>query len=186
MNSSTCARRLAAVCSAAALGALLSAQPSPAAGAPRACGVFTKALAATLLDEPPRAIVNGPLVCTYGRSSERAATMKSTLSFTIVRNASVTAAHAVQRRLEQLAPKRTPPGMTGFARGRIAVSNGEATYVYFRQAGGPVVGGFVFLRVGAYTAQLTPQVVARPGRAFTAAELKAVAQRLGAGWSKSG
>jgi hypothetical protein len=153
--------------------------------APKACSVFTKALASRLIKERPKAIVDGPIVCTYGRSSERAATMKTTLSFTIVRNPSVAAAKAVQRRVEKIAPSKTPPGMTAFAREALSVPKGEATYVYFRQAGGPIVGGFVFLRVGAYTAQLTPQVVAKVGRAFTADDLKAVASQLGANWAKT-
>jgi hypothetical protein len=186
MNKLIGVRRSAAIGSATALAALAAAQPTPAATAPRACGVFTKALASTLIKEPPKAIVHGPLVCTYGRSSERASTMRTTLSFTIVANPSVAAARAVQRRLEQLAPRKQPVGMTGFVRGRVTAPNGETTYVYFRQAGGPIVAGFVFLRVGAYTAQLTPQVVAKAGRSFTAADLRTVAQRLTANLSRGG
>ena len=184
MNKLIGIRRSAAIGSAAALGALAAAQPTPAATAPRACGVFTKAIASTLIKEPPKAIVDGPLACTYGRSSERASTMRTTLSFTIVRNPSVAAARAVQHRLELLAPRKAPPGMKEFARGRVAVANGEGTYVYFRQAGGPIVGGFVFLRVGAHTGQLIPQVVAKAGRSFTAADLRTVAQRLTANLSR--
>ena len=68
------------------------------------------------------------------------------------------AAKTTQSRLEKIAPAKAPPGMMGFARGALMVPGGEATYVYYRQAGGPIVGGFVFLRIGAYTAQLTPDV----------------------------
>jgi hypothetical protein len=74
--------------------------------------------------------------------------------------------------------------MTGFVRARVTTPDGEATYVYFRQAGGPIVGGFVFVRAGAYTAQLTPQVIAKAGRAFTAGDLRTVAQRLAANLSR--
>ena len=58
--------------------------------------------------------------------------------------------------------------------------------MYYRQAGGPIVGGFVFLRVGAYTAQLTPDVRAIGGRAFAAADLKRAASQLAARWAKTG
>ena len=115
MNKLTGIRRSAAIGSAAALGALAAAQPTPAA-TPRACGVFTKALASTLIKEPPKAIVDGPLVCTYGRSSERAATMSTTLSFTIVQNPSVAAARAVQHRLELFAPRKAAGGDDGVRR----------------------------------------------------------------------
>jgi len=168
----------------AAVASVAAAAPA-ATTAPTACGILTRTLAASLLEEQPRTIASTPLVCQYGRASERASTTRSTVGLTIVRNASVAAAKTTQLRLEQLAPKKTPPGMTGFARGRVVVPNGEATYVYFRQAEGPVVGGFVFLRVGAYTAQLTPQVVAKVGRAFGAADLKRVAAQLGANLSKA-
>ena len=154
--------------------------------APKACSVFTKAIASTLIKEPPKTIVDSALVCTYGRSSERAATMKTTLSFSIVRNASVSAARAVQRRVEKIAPSSTPAGMTGFSRGTVSLPGGEATYVYFKQAGGPIVGGYVFLRVGVYTAQLTPEVQAKAGRAFTANDLKKATTQLGANWAKAG
>jgi hypothetical protein len=51
-----------------------------------------------------------------------------------------------QHPLEQIAPAKAPPGMTGFALGALMVRGGVATYVYYRQAGGPAVGGFVVLR----------------------------------------
>lgn len=178
------ARAAACLLAAAAAAGCLSPAAAPAATAPRACGILTGSLAASLLKEQPRTIVSTPLVCQYGRASERASTTRSTVGLTIAPNASVAAAKATQLRLERLAPRKAPPGMTAFSRGRIALPNGEATYVYFRQAGGPIVGGFVFLRVGSSTAQLTPQVVARGGRAFTAADLKAVATKLADAWSR--
>jgi len=167
---------------AAAAAGYLTAAAAPATTAPKACGILTSTLAASLLKEQPRTIVSTSLVCQYGRATERASTTRSTVGLTIVPNASVAAAKTTQLRLERLAPRKAPPGMTGFSRGRIALPHGEATYVYFRQAGGPVIGGFVFLRVGSSTAQLTPQVVASAGRAFTAADLRTVATRLAANW----
>jgi hypothetical protein len=176
------AQAAAGLMAAAATAGCLPAAAVAATTAPTACRILTGTLAASLLEEQPRTIVSTPLVCQYGRASERASTTRSTVGLTIVRNASVATAKMTQLRLERLAPRKSPPGMTGFARGRIAVPNGEATYVYFRQAGGPIVGGFVFLRIGSYTAQLTPQVAAKAGRAFTAADLRTVATRLGANW----
>lgn len=57
--------------------------------------------------------------------------------------------------------------------------------MYYRQAGGPIVGGFVLLRVGVYTAQLTPDVRAAAGRAFSAGEMKHAASQLAARWKKT-
>jgi hypothetical protein len=172
----------------AALGAAV-ALFLPATGAnaavPKACAVLTAPTAASLLKERARTIVSTPLVCQYGRASERASTTRSTVGLTIVKNASVAAARATQRRLVQIAPAKAPPGMTGFVRATLTVPGGEATYVYYRQAGGPIVGGFVFLRIGAYTAQLTPDVRVASGRAFTAADLRKAAAALAANWTRS-
>jgi len=162
----------------------------PATGAnaavPKACAVLSAPIAASLLKEETRTIVSTPLICQYGRASERASTTRSTVGLTIVRNPSVAAAKATQRRLEQIAPTKAPAGMTGYARGTLTVPGGEAAYVYYRQAGGPVVGGFVFMRIGAYTGQLTPDVRAAGGRAFTAADLKRAATQLASRWAKTG
>jgi hypothetical protein len=174
----------AAAALAAAAALCFPAAAAPAA-APKACSILTRSVAANLLREQPRTIVSTPLVCQYGRASERASTTRSTVGLTIVRNASVAAARTTQHRLEQIAPAKAPPGMTGFARGALTIPGGEATYVYYRQAGGPAVGGFVFLRIGAYTAQLTPDVRAAGGRAFTAADLRKAAAGLAANWAKS-
>jgi len=171
---------------AASLGAAATlCSPVAGAAAPRSCAVLTAQIAASLLKEQTRTIVSTPLICQYGRSSERASTTRSTIGLTIVRNPGVAAAKATQHRLERIAPTKAPPGMTGFARGALTLPGGEATYVYYRQAGGPAVGGFVFLRIGAYTAQLTPDVRAAGGRLFTAADLRKAAAALAANWAKS-
>jgi hypothetical protein len=180
--------RVVRTAGAAALGAAaalcLPAAPAIAA-APKACSILTRPIAASLLREQPRTIVSTPLICQYGRASERASTTKSTIGLTVVKNASVAAAKTTQSRLVKIAPSTAPPGMTGFSRGTLTVPGGEATYVYYRQAGGPTVGGFVFLRIGAYTAQLTPDVRAAGGRLFTAADLRKAAAALAANWAKS-
>jgi len=173
---------------AAVLGtaAAVSLPAAAAAPAPSACTLLSPAIAAGLLKERPRTILSTPLVCQYGRSSERASTTRSTVGLTIVRNATVAAAKATQGRLEKIAPSKAPPGMTDFARAKVSVPGGEATFVYFRQAGGPIVGGYVFLRIGASTAQLTPDVRAAGGRAFTASDLRRAASQLATNWAGTG
>ena len=172
----------ASLTAAVALAAAFASGAHAVSAAPRACAVFTKSIASSLINEQPKTILNTPLVCNYGRSSERAATMKTILNFSIIQNPSVGAAQTALRRVEKIAPKTTPPGMTGFKREKFGVSGGEVLYVYFKQAHGPLTGGYVFLRVGAYLAQLTPEVYsARPS--FTASDLKKVATQLAANWS---
>ena len=162
--------------------ALVSTSSAASSAAPKACAAFTKAIAATLIKEQPKTVLDSPLSCIYGRSSERAATMKTTVTFSIVKNPSVSAARTVQRNVEKVAPKKAPPGLTAFARGRLSFPDGEATYVYFKQPGGPLTGGYVFLRIGAYTAQLTPEVLS-PRPSFTASDLKKAASQIAANWS---
>jgi hypothetical protein len=172
------------------LAAALAVPAACAAGAhaapiavPKACAVLTTSIATSLIKERPRTILSTPLVCQYGRSSERAATTKTTVGLTIVRNPSVAAAKAVQRRVEHAAPKKAPAGLAGFAKGKLTVSGGEAAYVYYYQPGGTITGGYVFLRIGVYTAQLTPQVDSAHAPAFTATDLKRTASQMAANGS---
>jgi hypothetical protein len=166
---------------AAAAATVPAAQAAPAT-APNACAVLTKSIAATLIKEQPKTILSAPLVCNYGRVSERAATAKTVLSFSIVRNPSAAAAQAALRRIEKIVPTKTPPGMTGFKRERFGSSGGDVVYAYFKQAHGPLTGGLVFVRVGPYLAQLTPEVYStRPS--FTAADLRRAATKMAANLS---
>ena len=162
--------------------AFVSTATAASVAAPKACAVLTKVIAATLIKEQPKTNIDSPLVCIYRRASERASTMKTILSFSIVKNPSVGAAQTAMRRVERIVPKKAPPGMTGFAKGKLSVPGGEATYVYFKEANGPLTGGYVFLRIGAYFAQLTPEVFSsRPS--FTAADLKRATLQMAANWS---
>ncbi len=164
-----------------ALGTAVStsnAAPAP----PKACAVLSRSIASSLIKEQPKTILSTPLVCQYGRSSERASKTKTTLSFTITPNPSVSAAQAAMRKVAKIAPTKAPAGTTGFARASLSINRGEGIYVYFRQAHGPLTGGYVFLRVGSYLAQLTPEVYSsRPS--FTAADLKKAALAMAAHWS---
>ncbi len=152
LRSRRTATAAAAVGAVGAAAALCVPAAVATAAAPAACGVLTRSIAARLLEEQPRTVVSTRLICQYGRASERDSTKKSTVSLTIVPNASVSAAKATQRRVEKIVGAKRPPGTTGFAHGTVAVPDGEATWVYYRLVGAPIVGGFVFLRIGAYTA----------------------------------
>ncbi|HZQ63840.1 MAG TPA: hypothetical protein VFA66_01265 [Gaiellaceae bacterium] len=165
-----------------AAGATVSTSTAAPLAAPKACALLSRSIASSLIKEQPKTILSTPLICQYGRSSERASTAKTTLSFTITPNPSVAAAQAAMRRVARIAPTKAPAGTTGFARASLAFHGGEGIYVYFRQAHGPLTGGYVFLRIGAYLAQLTPAVYSsRPS--FTAAELKKAALAMAARWS---
>lgn len=164
---------------------LVSTSSAASSAAPKACAVFTKAIAATLIKEQPKTIADSAPSCIYGRSSERAATMKTTVNLVIVKWPSVAAARAEQRRLGQFWQKqKRPPGITGFVQGTSSVPGGEATNVYFYEAHGTVTSGFADLRIGAYTTQMVAEVHSGHAPAFSAADLKKAASQMAVNWPK--
>jgi hypothetical protein len=184
-------RRLKPALGVAVVLACLTASSSAATQAPRACALLTKSVAAALIDESPKTLVDQPLVCSYGRSSERAATLRTTISLLLVRNPSVAAAKKVQRATENAAPKKASGGLEGFVRTKIRVPGADdAFFVYFYLPGtsGRPTGtnGLGFLRVGAYTVQLTFDLSSKGAPAFTADDLRRSMADVAARWPKRG
>jgi hypothetical protein len=158
---------------------------------PRACVLLTKAVVASLIKEQAKTLIDQPLVCSYGRRAERAATLRTTVGLLLVRNPSVAAARKVHRATENAAPKQAAGAAARFAREKVrAPGADEAFFVYFYLPGkagrSTSASGLAFVRVGAVTAQLTLDVYSKGAPVFTAAELRKGVTSVIANWSQGG